>query len=106
MVGTLITYERCDIYQKSTLLSQLSKELLIIYEDLSKIALLATLSQLLRILKSLLNIILKQSFELLARQISLRYYYCLISYMDFQGGVNLAVTHCMLTDKLFDEIQG
>ena len=62
-MGTLITNERFDIYQKSTLLSQLSKELSIIYENLNKIALIALLSKLLRILKFSLNVILDKGLN-------------------------------------------
>ena len=56
-MGTLITHEKFDIHQKILLLSQLSKELLSLYENSGKIKLQAILSQLLRIFKSSLNMI-------------------------------------------------
>ena len=56
-MGTLIAHEKFDIYQKILLLSQLSKELLSIYENFRKIIVQVMLSQLLRIFKSSLNMI-------------------------------------------------
>ena len=67
MVGTLIAYEWLSIHQKIKLLSQLSKNLLSIYQNCWKITSWALLSKLLRIFKSSVNIIqsqrIKASFE-------------------------------------------
>ena len=97
MVGISITHESFIIHQKKNkLLSQLSKMLFSIFENSSKITFQAILSHLLKIFKASLNMILRNSFEYLAHQISFECDECLANYMDFLECINLALPPCTI----------